>query len=284
MNFELIDGMAILWFVLITLSLAFVLSDIRKTPEVISLKWGFVILTLLTGPFGLFMYIISCREPLPNTHEQYINTMWRQAVGSTMHCVVGDGIGIIAGAVIAGYFMLDTTSDLILEYFLGFGFGWSIFQALAMKNMLGSYSAALKKTFYPEFVSMNMLVAVMFPWLMIVQKYIPEADEPTSIRFWFIVSFAVIWGFAAAYPLNWWLVKRHLKHGMFTIRAEGNESQHDDSSSSHSQSNHEGSSDGKHGGEENESEKDTVSQGVKLSIAIATILLMAAGITVGFTY
>ena len=58
---------------------------------------------------------------------------WRQVLGSTMHCVAGDGIGILAGAAIASVLNLSRPVDIALEYGLGFGFGWTIFQSLFMR-------------------------------------------------------------------------------------------------------------------------------------------------------
>ena len=49
-----------------------------------------------------------------------------------MRCVAGDGAGILAGAVIAGLSGFSVLADLALEYVLGFGFGWMIFQVLFM--------------------------------------------------------------------------------------------------------------------------------------------------------
>lgn len=45
--------------------------------------------------------------------------------------------------------------------------------------------------------------------------------EPTSSRFWGIMSLAALAGAVLAYPMNWWLVKRQLKHGMGMERALG---------------------------------------------------------------
>jgi len=33
------------------------------------------------------------------------------------------------------------------------------------------------------------------------------------------MSMALMAGFVAAYPMNWWLVARQLKHGMLTVRS-----------------------------------------------------------------
>ena len=57
---------------------------------------GFVLLTAYTGVVGAFLYALGCREPLPGSHEQYTAARWRQTLGSTMHCVAGNGVGIVA--------------------------------------------------------------------------------------------------------------------------------------------------------------------------------------------
>ena len=120
------------------------------------LKWGFILLTAYAGPLGAFLYVLGCREPLPGLHEQYVAARWRQVLGSTMHCVAGDGIGILAGAAIGSVLTLPHLADIALEYVLGFGFGWTIFQALFMRDMAGgSYRRSLTSTFMPEFLSMN---------------------------------------------------------------------------------------------------------------------------------
>jgi hypothetical protein len=54
-----------------------------------------------------------------------------------MHCVAGDGVGIVAGAAISSIFGLRGPSEVLLEYVLGFAFGWTIFQALFMRDMAG---------------------------------------------------------------------------------------------------------------------------------------------------
>jgi hypothetical protein len=35
------------------------------------------------------------------------------------------------------------------------------------------------------------------------------------------MSMGLLVGFITAYPMNWWLVTRHLKHGMMTVRPGG---------------------------------------------------------------
>lgn len=84
----LIDGVMLLWFSLTALAIAFVAIDIRNTPENPVMKWAFVLFTAYAGPFGAFLYVLGCREPLPGLHERYVSARWRQVLGSTMHCVM----------------------------------------------------------------------------------------------------------------------------------------------------------------------------------------------------
>ncbi len=215
----MLDGVMLLWFLLAAVSLLFVAIDIRSTPESPVMKWGFVLLTAYTGVVGAFLYILGCREPLPGTHEQYTAAQWRQTLGSTMHCVAGDGVGILAGAVISSVLGISGIAEMVLEYILGFAFGWSIFQALFMRDMAGgSYVSALKSTFMAELLSMNLLMAGMMPTMMILRRHVPAADNPLTPNFWFVMSMALLVGFILAYPMNWWLVANHLKHGMMTVR------------------------------------------------------------------
>src|SRR5262245_14378063 len=215
----MLDGLMLLWFVLTAASVLFAAIDIRTTPESPVLKWGFVLLTAYTGVVGAFLYVLGCREPLPGTHEQYVAARWRQALGSTMHCVAGDGVGILAGAVLASVFGIAGLAEVVLEYILGFAFGWTIFQALFMRDMAGgSYRRALAGTFMAELLSMNLLMAGMVPTVMALRWRVAVASDPTTPSFWFVMSIGLLVGFMVAYPMNWWLVANHLKHGMMTVR------------------------------------------------------------------
>jgi Domain of unknown function (DUF4396) len=215
----MLDGVMLLWFLLAAAALLFVTIDIRTTPESPVLKWGFVLVTAYTGVIGAFLYVLGCREPLPGLHERYVAARWRQALGSTMHCVAGDGIGILAGAVLASVLGLADLPEMILEYVLGFAFGWAIFQALFMRDMAGgSYRLSLARTFIPELLSMNLLMAGMIPTMMILRMRIASAADPLMASFWFVMSMGLLVGLITAYPMNWWLVAYHLKHGMMTVR------------------------------------------------------------------
>jgi FtsP/CotA-like multicopper oxidase with cupredoxin domain len=216
-----IDYFLLAWFVLAGLSTLYVGWDqYRNNPEPVVMKWGFILVTLYTGPLGLLLYVLADKEPRPGEHEAFVRPLWKQGVGSTIHCVAGDATGIIAAAVVVALLGLPMWLDLIVEYIAGFAFGWFIFQSLFMQRIMGgSYWDNVRKTFLPEFISMNFMMAGMAPvmsFLMMGRDM--RAMEPSELLFWGVMSLGVIAGFAAAFPANAWLVARRLKHGLMTER------------------------------------------------------------------
>lgn len=96
-----VDVILVAWFSLTALSVIYVVWDaFTNNPELTVMKWGWVLVTLYMGPISLIFYILSCKEPAPGTHEEFIKPLWRQAIGSTIHCVAGDATGIIVAAAI----------------------------------------------------------------------------------------------------------------------------------------------------------------------------------------
>ena len=68
---------------------------------------------------------------------------------------------------------------------------------------------------------MNAMMAGMLPTMVILMTRDMQAMEATSPWFWASMSAATLVGVGVAYPVNYWLVKNKLKHGMGTERALG---------------------------------------------------------------
>jgi hypothetical protein len=215
---SMIPGMLLLWFILTAGSLIFVVWDLLyRIPTMWVMKLAWILIILYTGPIGLFLYLLACREPIPGTHDQFISLHWKQAVGSMMHCVAGDATGIILAAAVVYHFGLPNGIDIIVEYCSAFVLGLLIFQALFMKSMLGgNYFLAVRKTFFAETVSMNMVMVGMIPVMVILMSWIPGSDDPTQPTFWGVMSLATMVGMVTAYPINSWMVAKGIKHGMMT--------------------------------------------------------------------
>ena len=224
----MLNGILILWFTLTLLSFLWIVYDlITNTPEAGVMKLAWALVVIYTGPVGLFFYLTSCREPLPMTHEEFIKPLWKQALGSEIHCLAGDATGIIVAAAIIAPFKIGVGLEVVIEYLAGFLFGLFIFQALFMKNMMGgSYLKALTTSIIPEWFSMNLIMAGMIPTMVIWNHFDSIAKDPFTLNFWGKMSLATLIGGIIAYPINHWLVKNKLKHGMTTVRKDSEQSAH----------------------------------------------------------
>jgi FtsP/CotA-like multicopper oxidase with cupredoxin domain len=217
------DYFLIVWFVFALASTAYVAFDqFNGNPEPTVMKWGFILVTLYMGPFGLLLYVLADKEPRPGEHERFTSPLWKQGVGSTIHCVAGDATGIILAAVVTALLGLPMWIDLIVEYVAGFSFGLFIFQSLFMKKMMGgTYWENVRKSFMPEFISMNAMMAGMAPTMsLLMMGRDMRAMDPLELVFWGVMSLGVMVGFITAYPFNVWMVKKRIKHGLMTARAE----------------------------------------------------------------
>lgn len=215
------DIFVIAWLVVAVLSAIYVAWDqFRGNPEPAVMKWGFVLVTLYMGPIGLLLYVMADKEPSPRTHEEFIKPLWKQGVGSTVHCVAGDATGIVVAAVVVALVGLPMWQDLIIEYIAGFLFGLLIFQALFMRKIMGgTYLQNVRRSFLPELISMNCMMAGMAPVMVaLMMGRDMRAMWPGEPLFWVVMSLGVIAGFAIAYPVNVWMVARGMKHGLMTER------------------------------------------------------------------
>lgn len=247
-----IDYVVYAWLGVASLSALYVAVDqFRHNPEATVMKWGFVLVTLYMGPIGLLLYVLADKEPAPGTHEAFVAPLWKQGVGSTVHCVAGDATGIILAAAATALLGLPMWGDLIVEYVAGFLFGLLIFQSLFMRAMMGgTYWENVRRSFLPELLSMNMMMAGMAPvmTLMMMGRDM-RAMWPGEPLFWFVMSLGVTAGFFLAYPINVWLVREGMKHGLMTVRKGGekgsaprqaNHDGHDIAGMQHASTPHEG--------------------------------------------
>lgn len=215
----MLDGAMLVWFVLGLGSLAFVIWDsITNAPTSWVQRVAWILVVVYTGVVGLVLYLLACRRPFPGAHDAFTRPVWKQGVNSEMHCLAGDATGIVVAAAIVPAFGLANGWDVTIEYLAGFICGLFIFQALMMVGMYdGNYFKAVRKTFFSETVSMNMVMAGMIPTMVVLTSLWPESESPLSPAFWFRMGLATIVGGVIAFPVNWWLVANHLKHGCMTL-------------------------------------------------------------------
>ena len=216
-----VDVFVYAWLAIAVLSAIYVAWDqFRGNPEPAVMKWGFVLMTLYMGPIGLLLYVMADKEPVPGGHEEFIKPLWKQGVGSTIHCVAGDATGIIVAAIVVSLAGLPMWQDLIVEYVAGFLLGLLVFQALFMRRQMGgTYVQGVRRSFIPELLSMNCMMAAMAPVMVVLMMGRDmRAMWPGEPLFWMVMSIGIIAGFAIAFPVNVWMVSKGMKHGLMTLR------------------------------------------------------------------
>lgn len=131
------------------------------------------------------------------------------AISATLHCLVGCGIGEVTGIIIGTYLGWDMFSTMALAIVLGFIFGFLLGIIPLLRRGFG-VKAAFKIVFAAEFLS----IVVMEAFEAGTQLVIPgvmEAGLGDSL-FWFGMLAALTAGFIAAFPVNYYMIKKGVRH------------------------------------------------------------------------
>src|SRR3546814_7992262 len=82
-----------------------------------------------------------------------------------------------------------------------------------MRRMMGgTYLQNVRRSFLPELISMNCMMAGMAPVMVaLMMGRDMRAMWPGEPPFWMVMSIGVIAGSAVAYPVNVWMVARGMK-------------------------------------------------------------------------
>jgi hypothetical protein len=133
----------------------------------------------------------------------------RLAVSATVHCLIGCGLGEVAGMIIGTALSFNNTSMIILAVVLGFVFGF----ILGIRPLLKA-GFTYKRAFKQVLIAEGLSIAVMESAEVLTEVYIPgvmqaHLHEPI---FWIGMVLALIAGFLAAYPVNFYMIKRGIKH------------------------------------------------------------------------
>ncbi|MDX2048045.1 MAG: DUF4396 domain-containing protein [Chitinophagaceae bacterium] len=157
-------------------------------------------------------FSITVSEPGHHKHAAVISKkegIMKLAVSATLHCLLGCGIGEVAGMIIATYLGWSMIDSVILAVSLGFVFGFALGIIPLIKKGF-SFSRSFKIVLVAEGLS----IAVMETFEVLTQAAIPgvmEAGLKDGI-FWLGMAAALIVGFIAALPVNYYMIKRGVRH------------------------------------------------------------------------
>lgn len=220
------------WYSIGLLAVAFVIHDTRANNTALkpAMRWAWPIIVLFFSIIGVALYFATARAPdvagmddprqKVQAHHRYERSMWRRVNGAVIHCVAGDGFGIMTGMVIARAGGLGFWQEFWFEYLVGFGVGWLVFQRKSMTMITDSLPKQLALAFRGEFFSMLTVMGGMGAVMTFVTPMVVTSQpKPLTFAFWGFGMLGLLVGFVFTYPMNWMMVKLGWKHGMGGMKA-----------------------------------------------------------------
>lgn len=144
-----------------------------------------------------------------HAHHGHGGGSLRTSAQATLHCLTGCVIGEVAGLVIGVTFGIGVWPTIILATVLSYASGITLGLLPVMKNEGVGMIAALRIIWIGEVISIGVMELVMN--FVDYQMGGMTAPSVLSWPFWQGIAFAIPAGFLAAWPVNYWLLKRELK-------------------------------------------------------------------------
>ena len=133
---------------------------------------------------------------------------WRTSAQATLHCLTGCVIGEVAGLAIGVSLGLPAWQIIVLATVLAYGAGMTLGLLPVMRSQSVGLLEALRIIWIGEVISIGVMEIVMN--FVDYQMGGMGAPSVASWMFWRGIVLAVPAGFLAAWPVNYWLLKRNL--------------------------------------------------------------------------
>jgi hypothetical protein len=141
-------------------------------------------------------------------HGQSLN---KTAASATLHCLTGCAIGEVLGMIISTALGWAAAPSIGLSILLAFVFGY----ALSMRPLLGhglTFKKALALALVADTASIATMEIVDNGFILVVPNAIHAGLN--SWLFWWSLVLSLTIAFAAAFPLNRWLISRGKGHAV----------------------------------------------------------------------
>jgi hypothetical protein len=136
---------------------------------------------------------------------------WRMAVTATRHCLTGCALGEIAGMVLSTWWGWGNVANIALSIVLAFAFGYTLTYT-GVRRAGADSRTAVQAALASDTVSILTMEVVDNLFILVVPGAI-SAGLGNSLFWWsLVVSLAV--AFAAAVPVNHWLMERGKGHAV----------------------------------------------------------------------
>lgn len=152
---------------------------------------------------------ISKEQKHVGRHANGKGNYFKLAFSATVHCLVGCGLGEILGMVVGTWLNMTNISTMILAIILGAVLGL-LFGMVPLLKAGYSVKIAMKQVLIAEGLS----IAVMETFEVLVQVYTPGVMNAhlTDGLFWKGMLAGLVAGFIAAFPVNYFFVKKGIRH------------------------------------------------------------------------
>ena len=142
-------------------------------------------------------------------HHDGSSSETKIAVSATVHCLIGCSIGEFIGLAVGVQLALSVAAIITLSTTLAFitGLGLTLIPIMRYQKM--SFYSAFKIIWLGEVIS----IAVMEFAMNFVDYHVGGMTVASilNLRFWLGFLAALIAGFIAAFPVNYWMIKRNIK-------------------------------------------------------------------------
>ncbi len=208
-----------------------VLDIIAGHPQhmwIMNIVWP--VTALYFGPLALYAYYhwgrLSTHHAVEQAKEKGQENpgkkkpFWQMVSVGATHC----GSGCTLGDIVAEWLLFAFPVVLfghrifgswVVDYGLAFLLGIA-FQYFTIAPMRGlSFKDGLVAALKADTLSLTAWQVGMYGWMAIATFLIFGHELPKRDPvFWFMMQLAMSLGFASSYPVNWWLLRRHIKEAM----------------------------------------------------------------------
>lgn len=214
------------WYAVGALGAGWMIYDAQHANDALNppLKACWPIIILFFSVIGIGLYLVTSRpsdiglyekgRPKMERFTEYSAPRWRKVVASAIHCVGGDGLGIMTAMVAARLLGFSFWQEFWFEYAVGYAFGWFIFQTWAMRLQGNGWLMSLWMGGRAEFFSMiTVMVGMGLAMRLLTPALVGQPPQPDTAAFWMLGAIGLQAGFVLTYPMNVWLVSIGWKHG-----------------------------------------------------------------------
>jgi len=161
-----------------------------------------------------------------HNHEHHQIATKRMAASATLHCLIGCAIGEMIGVTIGTHMGWQPQQTVILAAVLSFTSGYAVSTWPLLRAKV-PFWPALKTVFAADTVSI-LTMTIVDNLLMLI---IPGAMDKNLMHpvYWLSRSISLVAAFAAAFPVNLYLLKRGKGHALMHEYHQGHSEHHHES-------------------------------------------------------